>query len=69
MLHIASKIKACGESLLVWSRQSFGNVNKQLEILGKELSKVEVEAVKGKLDYEVVKGLKTEVNELPDKKS
>lgn len=69
MLHTASKIKACGESLLVWSRQSFGNVNKQLEILGKKLSKAKVEAAKGKLDYEVVKGLKTEVNELPDKKS
>ena len=69
MLHTASKIKACSESLLVWSRQSFGNVNKQLEILGKKLSKAEVEAAKGKLDYEVVKGLKTEVNELPDKKS
>ena len=54
MLHMAGKIKACGENLLVWSRQSFGNVKKQLEILGKKLSKAEIEVAKGKLDYEVV---------------
>ena len=51
MLHTA---KACGENLLFWSRQSFGNVKKQLEILGKKLSKAEIEVAKGKLDYEAV---------------
>nr|XP_023917861.1 uncharacterized protein LOC112029413 [Quercus suber] len=69
MVITAGKIKACGENLQAWSRQSFGNVKKQLEFLGKKLSKAKVAAALGKLDYEVVKCLKAEVNELLDKES
>nr|POE50583.1 hypothetical protein CFP56_00044 [Quercus suber] len=69
MVLTARKIKACGDSLLVWSRQSFGNVKKQLETLGKKLSLAEIRAANGLLDFEVVKGLKTEINELLDRES
>lgn len=64
MFQIVGKIKACGEKVLVWSHQSFGSIKKQLEILGKRLTKAKIEAAKGKLDYEVVKGLKAKVSEL-----
>nr|POE95049.1 hypothetical protein CFP56_15117 [Quercus suber] len=69
MVLTARKIKACGDSLLVWSRQSFGSVKKQLETLGKKLSLAEIRAANGLLDFEVVKGLKTEINELLDRES
>lgn len=69
MVQIALKIKVCGENLLDWSRQSFGSIKKQLESKGKQLSKAEVNAAKGNLDYEVVKTLRAELNDLLDKES
>ena len=69
MVQIASKIKVCGEKLLDWSRQSFGSIRKQLESKGKQLSKAEINAAKGNLDYEVVKVLRANLNDLLDKES
>ena len=69
MVQIALKIKVCGEKLLDWSRQSFGNIRKQLESKGKQLSKVEINAAKGNLDYEVVKVLRANLNDLLNKES
>lgn len=66
MLQIARKIQAYGEKLTVWSQQSFGSINKQIEIKGRLLSKAKIDAAKGKLDYEVVKVLRAKVNYLLD---
>ena len=69
MVQIASKIKVCGEKLLDWSRQSFGSIRKQLESKGKQLSKAEINAARGNLDFEVVKVLRADLNDLLDKES
>ena len=69
MVQITLKIKVCGEKLLDWSHQSFGSIKKQLESKGKQLSKAEINATKGKLDFEVVKVLRAELNDLLDKES
>lgn len=67
MVQIAATIKICGEKLLDQSNQSFGSIKKQLDSKGKLLSKAEIDAAKGKLDYEMVKVLKVELNDLLDK--
>ena len=69
MVQIASKIKVCGKKLLDWSCQSFGSIRKQLESKGKQLSKAEINAAKGNLDYKVVKVLRANLNDLLDKES
>lgn len=46
-----------------------GSIKKQIEIKGKLLSKVKIDAAKGKLDYEVVKVLRAEINDLLDKEN
>nr|POE77153.1 putative ribonuclease h protein [Quercus suber] len=66
---IAKKIKKCGELLTEWSLQSFGCVRKQIEDKGKKLTKAEESVALGVEDYEVVKRLKAELNELLDKES
>ena len=58
-----------GEKLTEWSRQSFGCIKKLIETKGKLLSKLEDSVAKGEADYEVVKGLKAELNDLFDKES
>ena len=66
---VAGKIKKCGEKLFEWSQQSFRCIKKQIESKGKMLPKAEVLMAKGEADYEVVKGLKIELNVLLDKES
>lgn len=69
MVQIATKIRVCREKILDWSHQSFGSIKKQLETKGKLLSKAEVNASNGITDYEVVKVLWGELNDLLDKES
>lgn len=69
MALIAGKIKICGKKLSDWSHQSFGCIKKQIEIKGKMLSKAEIAAAKGEVDYKVVKSLRAEVNDLLVKES
>ena len=69
MLQIARKIKAYGEKLSTWSLQSFGSIKHQVEKISKLLSKAEIDAVKGRLDYEKVRILRLELNDLLDKES
>ena len=69
MLQIVGKIKACGEKLSTWSLQSFGSIKLQVEKISKLLSKAEIDAVKGRLDYEKVRILRSELNDLLDKES
>jgi hypothetical protein len=38
---VGVKLKACGEALTVWSRESFGNVNTQLKRLRDKLQELE----------------------------
>ena len=58
-----------GEKLTEWSQQSFGCIKKLIETKGKLLSKVEELVAKREADYEVVKGLKAELNDFLDKES
>ena len=58
-----------GEKLTEWSQQSFGCIKKLIETKRKLLSKVKETVAKGEADYEVVKGLKAELNDLLDKES
>ena len=69
MLQVARKIKICGEKLTSWSFQSFGSVKQQVDKLSKLLSKAEVEVAKGRLGFEKVSALKSELNDLLDKES
>ena len=69
MLQIAEKIQLCGEKLTAWSQQSFGSVKHQVEKKSKLLSKAECDAACGKIGYEQVKMLRTELNDLLDKES
>nr|POF12445.1 hypothetical protein CFP56_44878 [Quercus suber] len=69
LAQIAGKIKNCGEELTKWSQQSFGSIKNQVEKKSKLLSKAEISVAKGKLDYEKVKILRAEVNDLLDKES
>ena len=62
------KIKLCGVKLMEWSKQSFGSVRKQLEEKSKLLEKAEFAAARGE-NYETVRLLRFEVNELLDKES
>nr|POF19212.1 putative ribonuclease h protein [Quercus suber] len=69
MRQVASKIQAYGDKLASWSQQSFGSIKRLVEKKSKLLSKAEIDAANGKLDYELVKVLKAEVNDLLDKES
>ena len=69
MLQIAGKIKACGEKLSTWSFQSFGSIKHQVEKISKLLSKAEIDVANGRLDYEKVRVLRSELNDLLDKES
>ena len=69
MPFVANKIKICGDKLAKWSKESFGCIKKQIDSKGKLLSKAEVSMAKGELDYEVVKLLQSELNDLLDKES
>ena len=62
------KIKFCGVKLMEWSKQSFGSVRKQLEEKSKLLEKAEFAAARG-ANYETIRLLRFEVNELLDKES
>ena len=66
---VARKIKICGDKLAKWSKESFGCIKKQIESKGKLLSKAEVSVAKRESDYEVVKLLKVELNDLLHKES
>ena len=66
LLH--DKIKLCGIRLMEWSKRSFGSVRKQLGEKSKLLENAEFAAARG-ADYEPVRLLKLEVNELLDKES
>nr|POE58868.1 hypothetical protein CFP56_01650 [Quercus suber] len=66
---IARKIKKCGEKLTEWSLQSFRRINKLIETKVKMLLKAEVLVAIGEADFEVVKGLRAELNDLLDKES
>ncbi|KAL0011121.1 hypothetical protein SO802_006229 [Lithocarpus litseifolius] len=69
MPQIVGKILACGEKLTTWSQQSFGSIKRQVVKKSKLLSKAELDAANGKLDYEMVKARRAEVNDLLDKES
>lgn len=60
------RIKLCGVKFMEWSKRSFGSVRKQLEDKSKLLEKTEFAAAQG-ADYEAVKLLRMEVNELLDR--
>ena len=64
---VADKIKICGEKLAKWSKESFGCIKKQIDSKSKLLAKAEVSVAKGELDYEVVKLLQADLNDLLDK--
>ncbi|XP_075668948.1 uncharacterized protein LOC142638768 [Castanea sativa] len=69
MLLVAGNIQVCGEKLTTWSLQSFGSIKCQIEKKGKLLAKIKIEAANRKVDYELVKTLRAEVNDLLDKES
>ncbi|XP_075663011.1 uncharacterized protein LOC142632511 [Castanea sativa] len=69
MALVAGKLKNCGEKLLSWSRQSFGNIKKAIELKSKRLNKAELEAAKGKGEANLIGNLKAELNDLLDKES
>ena len=62
------KIKLCGDKLMEWSKRSFGSVKKQIEEKSKLLERAEYATAQG-VDYEAVRILKLEMNELLDKES
>ena len=64
---VADKIKICGEKLAKWSKESFGCIKKQIDSKSKLLAKAEVSVAKGELDYEMVKLLQADLNDLLDK--
>ena len=69
MLQIVAKIKVCGEKLLDWSHQSFGSIEKQLQTKNKLLSMAKIDAATRKLDYDMVKVLRAELNNLLNKEN
>ena len=58
MLLVARKIQVYGEKLTTWSQQSFSSIKRQIEKKGKLLTKTEIDAANGKVDYELVKALR-----------
>ena len=62
------KIKLCGDKLMEWSKRSFGSVKKQIEEKSKLLEMAEYATAQG-ADYEAVRILRLEMNELLDKES
>ncbi|XP_075650105.1 uncharacterized protein LOC142620655 [Castanea sativa] len=58
----------CGDKLMEWSKRSFGSMRKQLEEKSKLLEKAKFAVAQG-ADYEAMKLLRMEVNELLDKES
>ena len=69
MALIAGKLKNCGDKLLSWSRLSFGNIKRSIELNSKKLNRAELEAAKGRGDTNLIWSLKTELNDLLDKES
>ena len=61
--------KICGEKLTSWSFQSFGSIKQQVDKLSKLISKTEIEVAKGRLSFEKVRALRSELNDLLDKES
>ena len=68
MLLLSEKLKQCANHLTEWSKQSFGCIQKQLEDKNKQLTQVEY-TVALRADYEIVKALKGEINDLLDKEN
>ena len=65
---VLEKIKLCEEKLVEWSKHSFGSVKKQIEEKSKLLKRAEYAAAQG-ADYEAVRILRVEMNELLHKES
>ncbi|XP_075666319.1 uncharacterized protein LOC142636117 [Castanea sativa] len=63
---VHEKIKLCGDKLMEWSKCSFGRVKNQIEEKSKLLERAEFKAALG-ADYETVRILRLEVNDLLDK--
>ena len=68
MLLLSEKLKRCADHLTEWSKQLFGCIQKQLEDKNKQLTQVEYAVALG-ADYEIVKALKGEINDLLDKEN
>ena len=64
---VADKINLCGKKLAKWSKESFGCIKKQIESKLKQLSRAEVLVTNGELDYDEVKILQADLNDLLDK--
>ena len=64
---LADKINLCGKKLAKWSKESFGCIKKQIESKLKQLSRAEVLVTNGELDYDEVKILQADLNDLLDK--
>ena len=69
MVVVAGKLKNCGDKLLSWSRQSFGNIKRSIDLNSKRLNRAELDAAKGKGDANLIWTLKSELNDLLDKES
>ena len=69
MLQVARKIKICAEKLTSWSFQSFSSIKQQVDKLSKLISKAEIKVAKGRLGFEKVRALRSELNDLLDKES
>lgn len=69
MTLVAGKLKQCGDKLLSWSRRSFGNITRAIDMKSKRLNKVELEVARGKGDENLVRALQAELNGLLDKES
>lgn len=69
MTLIAGKVKNCGDKLLSWSRLSFGNIKRSIELNSKKLNRAEIAAAEGRGDANVIRSLKAELNDLLDKES
>ncbi|XP_030940212.1 uncharacterized protein LOC115965163 [Quercus lobata] len=65
---VLEKIKLCEEKLMEWSKRSFGSVKKQIEEKSKLLERAEFVAAQG-ANFEAVRILRVEVNELLEKES
>ena len=68
MPEVASKVHNCGEKLIEWSKNSFGNVKRMLEAKMNLLSKAEMDVAKGG-DPLQVKSLQVEINSMLDKEN
>ena len=66
---VAGKLKKCGDKLLSWSHQSFGNIKRSIDMKLKRINRVELEAAKGKGDANLIWTLQLELNDLVDKES